>query len=226
MTKNSCGEPPPFCTPNCCPRNSDAPDVRTALPLGNAHVKGPIPDYLIEGMKIVDPCVQKQNLINGHKVPSFGLQSFGYDATLDQEEFYAFSNVSGGIVDPRNFDKNLLVKMAPKTDEDGLLYFIVPSNGTALGLTRETFHVPTTTIGMVFGKSTYSRCALVINCTLLEPGWNGRLVMELHNSSPIPIKVYANAGICQIVFLNGTQPHKDYGDGKYQNQQELLTARM
>jgi dCTP deaminase len=188
-------------------------------------MNGPLPDHEINSLGIVNPCESKQNLIYGRKVPSWGLQSFGYDATLDKNEFFAFSNVGGGIIDPRKFDDKLLVKMEPRIDGDGLAYFIVPSNGTALGVTREAFLMPNDVLGMVFGKSTYSRCALVINCTLLEPGWVGRLVIELHNSSPIPIKVYAEAGICQIVFVRGNLPNHIY-DGKYQHQNRLITAKI
>jgi len=187
--------------------------------------KGPIPDFIIQRLGIVTPCINpKQNVINGHRVPSWGLQSYGYDATLDKDQFFVFSNAQGGIIDPRNFNQDLLIKVAPRLDDDGLHYFIVPSNGTALGLTKEQFDVPPNVIGMVFGKSTYSRCALVINCTLLEPGWRGRLVIELHNSSPLPIKVYADAGICQIVFSRGEKCRQKYV-GKYQDQKSLITAK-
>ncbi|MDP1712234.1 MAG: dCTP deaminase [Candidatus Nanopelagicaceae bacterium] len=189
---------------------------------------GPLPDHEIRDLHIITPCDDRCDQINGIKVPSWGLQSYGYDCRLDENEFYvfsnAFSNARGGLIDPRNFDRDLVVQKKPLTDDDGLSYFIVPSNGSALGLTKESFNMPPDVIGQVYGKSTYSRCALVINCTLIEPQWRGRLVVELHNAAPIPIKVYASAGICQVVFLRGTECRNKY-QGKYQNQWGLETAK-
>lgn len=190
---------------------------------------GPLSDFEIEHYEIITPCVKKQSMIlvgdKTFKLPSWGLQSYGYDVRLNPDEFCVFSNAYGATIDPRNFDEGkLLLQMKPQLDEDGLRFFIVPPNGTALGVTRETFNVPNNVIGQVFGKSTYSRCGLVINCTLLEPGWRGELVIELHNASPMPIKVYSDGGISQIVFLRGDHCSATY-NGKYQDQKGLVKAR-
>ena len=169
---------------------------------------------------------QKECLVRGHKVPSWGTQPFGYDVRLDPNEFLVFTNIFGGTTDPRNFDERSVTQVVqPKLDDDMLSYLIIPPNGTALGVTIETFTMPDDVLGMVFGKSTYSRCGLVINCTIIEPGWRGRLVMELHNASPVPIKVYADGGIAQIIFIRGEEPLCPY-DGKYQDQGGLVRPHV
>jgi dCTP deaminase len=68
----------------------------------------------------------------------------------------------------------------------------------------------------------------MVNTTPLEPEWRGRLVIELANLTDLPIKVYANEGIAQVVFFTGAVPSVTYADrnGKYQDQKGIVTARI
>lgn len=87
---------------------------------------------------------------------SYGQSSYGYDARL-HEEVYVFTNTNGGEVDPKNFDKDLLVK--PKVwDSDNGRYVVIPPNGFLLGKTMEYFHVPRNVNVTCLGKSTIARC--------------------------------------------------------------------
>ena len=58
--------------------------------------------------------------------------------------------------------------------------------------------------------------------------WEGYLVVEISNSTPLPVKVYANEGIAQIVFFEGDACLVDYAkrSGKYQKQTGIITARV
>lgn len=80
-------------------------------------------------------------------------------------------------------------------------HITIPPHSFALGETVETFHIPRDTLAVVVGKSTYARCGLIVNVTPLEPEWRGKVTVELSNTTPLPLKVYAGEGIMQVLFL-------------------------
>lgn len=64
-------------------------------------------------------------------------------------------------------------------------------------------------------------CGLVVGVTPLEPGFEGTVTIELSNTTNLPIRVKAGHGICQFLFLKGSQPCEvSYADrgGKYMGQ--------
>lgn len=46
-----------------------------------------------------------------------------------------------------------------------------------------------------------SNCGIIINVTPLEPGWKGRVTIEISNTTPLPARVYAGEGIMQVLFF-------------------------
>ena len=124
-------------------------------------------DKMIEQHGIVNPFVTKDRFSNGKAVPSWGVQSFGYDMRLDPKQFAIFkNNGSISLIDPMSFDDDHIVDIVDfKFDSNGLRYWVLPSNTTALGSTIEHFNIPDNVIGVVLGKSTYSRCGLAKNNT-------------------------------------------------------------
>lgn len=154
------------------------------------------------------------------KVISHGLSSFGYDVKLDRD-VKIFHNMLGGIVDPKRFnEKKLLLDLELLEDEDGSSYVILPPNGYLLGRTEEYFCIPRNIQVIVVGKSTYARSGLLINCTPIEAGFEGYVVIEAANGTPSPIRVYVNEGIAQFIFFEGEPCDVSYADrgGKYQGQ--------
>lgn len=162
-------------------------------------------------------------------VVSFGLSSHGYDIRLSDEDFRLFSPVLGAMeINVKNFNPLALVSSKLKEDEYGR-YFVIPPFHYALGITVEIFDIPRDVMGICLGKSTYARVGLLVNTTPLEAGWQGKLVVELSNVAPLPIRVYADEGIGQVIFLrSSTECDTSYADrdGKYQHQQELTTAKV
>ena len=72
-------------------------------------------------------------------------------------------------------------------------------------------------------------CGIIVNTTPLEPSWRGRLVLEFSNSADLPVRIYANEGIAQVTFFESDEDcDVSYADrqGKYQNQEGLVTARL
>ena len=89
--------------------------------------------------------------------------------------------------------------------------------------------MPRNVTGICMGKSTYARAGLIVNTTPLEAGWTGRLVIELGNLADLPLRVYVNEGIGQVVFLESDEDcdvsYEDRG-GKYQGQTGLTYSRL
>lgn len=168
----------------------------------------------------------------GKPIISYGLSSFGYDLRLAGElrvftRTYDKKTGDITIIDPKAFNDDIaqpeVLHITPINS-----YFILEPYGSALGRSVETIHLPDDVFALCVGKSTYARCGLIVNTTPLEPGWRGELVIEIHNTTPLPMKVYAGEGIAQLTFFRGDRPSVTYGDrnGKYQNQSGITTARV
>lgn len=154
-------------------------------------------------------------------VISFGLSSYGYDFRIT-DEFKIFTNVNNAIVDPKNFDPKSFVNYRGKE-------CVIPPNSFALARSLEYFCIPRDLIGICLGKSTYARCGIVVNVTPLEAGWEGFVTVEISNTTPLPAKIYAKEGICQVLFLKGDRPCEvSYADrkGKYQKQTKLTLPKI
>lgn len=167
--------------------------------------------------------------VEGRRIISSGISSYGYDMRLAQDGFRVFSPIASAEIDPKNFDENSLVESPLRVTEDGSQYWLLPPHSYALGVTVETFNMPRRVIGICVGKSTYARSGLIVNTTPLEPGWRGRLVLEFSNSADLPIRIYANEGIAQVTFFESDEDCEvSYGDrsGKYQDQVGLVTPRL
>lgn len=154
-------------------------------------------------------------------VISYGLSSYGYDARV-ADEFKIFTNIDSATVDPKNFSPQSFVDR--KTD-----VCIIPPNSFVLARTVEYFRIPRDTLVICLGKSTYARCGIIVNVTPLEPEWEGHVTLEFSNTTPLPAKIYANEGVCQFLFLQGTALcETSYGDrkGKYMGQRGVTLPKV
>ena len=163
---------------------------------------------------MISPFVSSQiKELESKKIISYGVSSYGYDARVSNE-FKIFTNINTTIVDPKNFDSQSLV--SKETD-----VCIIPPNSFALARTVEYFKIPKDILVICVGKSTYARCGIIVNVTPLEPEWEGHVTLEFSNTTNLPIKIYANEGICQFIFLKADKNCKtSYKDknGKYNGQ--------
>ncbi len=154
-------------------------------------------------------------------VISYGVSSYGYDMRIT-DEFKIFTNINTTVIDPKRFDPRSFVDF--KGD-----VCIIPPNSFALATSVEYFRIPRETIVICLGKSTYSRCGIIVNVTPLEPEWEGHVTIEISNTTPLPVKVYANEGIAQLIFLGADEVCKrSYADkaGKYQAQKGITLAKI
>jgi dCTP deaminase len=168
--------------------------------------------------KMIEPFSEKQ-VREG--VISYGLSSYGYDLRVSNE-FKIFTNVNSAIIDPKNFDERSFVSV----EADNI---IVPPNSFALARSIEYFRIPRDVLTICVGKSTYARCGIIVNVTPFEPEWEGFVTLEISNTTPLPAKIYANEGLCQILFFQSDEVCEvSYGDrnGKYQRQQGIVLPKL
>lgn len=197
--------------------------LETGLPVSEQRLKEIEKDLQIyseefKTKRMISPFTEKLKDIG---MISYGLSSFGYDATCGNK----FKIVSGindkSIIDPKE------VNPAVFEDFEGDVC-IIPPHGFALTYTNETFDIPEDIMSICMAKSTYARCGLVVGVTPLEPGWRGQVTIELSNTTDLPIKVYANEGICQFYFLQGKTSETPYNarGGKYMDQVGIVLPRI
>jgi len=154
-------------------------------------------------------------------VISYGLSSYGYDLRV-ADEFKIFTNVNNALVDPKHFDEKSFVTV--RTD-----ICIVPPNSFALARSVEYFRIPRDVLTICVGKSTYARCGIIVNVTPFEPEWEGFVTLEISNTTPLPARIYANEGLCQILFFQSDEVcETSYADrkGKYQAQKGIVLPKL
>lgn len=165
--------------------------------------------------------------VSGEGVISFGLSSCGYDLRL-APEFKMFKNTRGRLIDPKLFhDLEYADSVLDTFEQHSVL--TLPAGGYVLARSVEFIRMPCYLSAVCLGKSTYARSGILVNCTPLEPGWQGHLTLEIGNVTPCPAVLYVGEGIAQLQFhrLYGTPEH-DYGDkrGQYQDQRGVTVARV
>ena len=180
------------------------------------------PDRWIRRMalehRMIEPFTDRQ-MREG--VISYGVSSYGYDIRV-ADEFRIFTNVNSTIVDPKHFDPRSLV------DYKGDVC-IIPPNSFALARSVEYFRIPRNVLTVCLGKSTYARCGIIVNVTPFEPEWEGFVTLEISNTTPLPAKIYANEGLCQVLFFESDEDCEvSYKDkkGKYQAQGGIVLPRL
>ncbi len=156
---------------------------------------------------------------------SYGITSAGYDLRAGSA-FLLFTNTSGCVVDPKDFRPENFVLV---TREPGQAV-VIPPNCFALAETVEYLEIPGDCVAHCVGKSTLARGGYVVPTTPFEPGFKGVVTLEVGNLSPLPMKVYAGEGLCQMMLfqLSGT-PERDYANkpgAKYQGQTGLTPPRV
>ena len=173
---------------------------------------------MVQKHQMIDPFCEKQ-MRDG--VVSYGLSSYGYDLRV-ADEFKIFTNVNSAVVDPKKFDERSFVSVRADS-------IMVPPNSFALARSVEYFKIPRDVLTICIGKSTYARCGIIVNVTPFEPEWEGFVTLEISNTTPLPAKIYANEGLCQILFFQGDEPCEvSYKDkqGKYQKQSGIVLPKL
>jgi dCTP deaminase len=96
-----------------------------------------------------------------------------------------------------------------------------------LGVTKEFINVPDNLTVMLAGKSTLARMGLQIHITAgwVDPGYRGKLTLEIVNNSSNILQLHPGMLIGQLVFLEMKKKPDQVYKGKYQDSMDVVGAR-
>ncbi|MCH7523178.1 MAG: dCTP deaminase [Chloroflexi bacterium] len=156
------------------------------------------------------------------------IQPASIDLQLDRV-FRIFRVTRRPFVDVRQPMDDLTELVTIEDDEP----FIIQPGTFVLGSTLESVTLPDDIVARVDGRSSLGRLGLLVHATAgyIDPGWTGKLTLELSNQSQMPIALYYGMKISQISFLRMSTPvDRPYGSeslaSKYQGQTGPTPSRI
>jgi dCTP deaminase len=110
--------------------------------------------------------------------------------------------------------------------------FIVHPGEFVLATTLEHVEIPDDLVARLEGRSSIGRLGIVIHSTAgyIDPGFKGKITLEISNLGRIAVALYPGMRICQIAFEEMSSPVSEgYGvkrTAKYQGQQTTTLSRL
>ena len=183
-------------------------------------------------MTVLSDRTIREEIDGGHIVIEPLMEGCIQPASVDLHlgrSFLVFRNNHVPYIDVRAMDDTLTEQVTVGDDAP----FMLHPGEFVLGSTLEHVEVPADLVARLEGKSSLGRVGLLIHSTAgyVDPGWKGRLTLELSNVSSLPITLYHRMKIGQISFLRLSTPaERLYGSAelgsKYQGQQEPTASRI
>jgi dCTP deaminase len=156
------------------------------------------------------------------------LQPSSVDLHLDRS-FRVFRNNRYPYIDVRAPQPDLTELLTIADDEP----FVLHPGEFVLGQTVEWVELPDDIVARLEGRSSLGRLGLLIHSTAgyVDPGFRGRVTLELSNVANLPIALYQGMRIGQISFLRMSSPvERPYGSkelgSKYQGQTEPTASAI
>lgn len=178
-----------------------------------------IKEYLEEGKIVIDPLKDEQQI-----------QPSSVDMRLS-DEFKVFKVIRKPYIDPKD-EEDIAEYMESSTVPEGEAFIIHP-NEFALATTQEYVKVPDDLVARVEGRSSMGRLGVTMHVTAgyVDPGFEGRITLEISNIGAMPVALYPGQRVCQLVFETMTTPAElPYGhpkrNSKYMNQLKPESSRV
>ena len=178
-----------------------------------------IKEYLEEGKIVIDPLKDEQQI-----------QPSSVDMRLG-DEFKVFKVIRKPYIDPRD-EEDIAEYMESSTVPEGEAFIIHP-NEFALATTQEYVKVPDDLVARVEGRSSMGRLGVTMHVTAgyVDPGFEGRITLEISNIGAMPVALYPGQRVCQLVFETMTTPAElPYGhpkrNSKYMKQLKPESSRV
>ena len=121
-------------------------------------------------------------------------------------EFRIFNHSSKPYIDPKKEETfRDLTKTITLKDEES---FVLQPSEFVLGMTQEEIWLPNDIGARIEGRSSWGRLGIIIHSTAgyIDPGFQGKLTLEISNIGMMPVLLYPNVRICQIAFERLTSP--------------------
>lgn len=163
-----------------------------------------IRSMMADGRLVIDP------------LPDAALQPASVDLSLG-EHFLLIDENNMGII-----SLNEEIKYREMNTRE----ITLPPHSFLLATTAEHVELPDNLTAFVEGRSSIGRMGLFIqNAGWVDPGFKGRITLELYNANSLPIKLEAGRRVCQLVFCKmDAAPSAPYS-GKYQGQRTTVGSR-
>lgn len=178
-----------------------------------------IKEYLEEGKIVIDSLKDEQQI-----------QPSSVDMRLG-DEFKVFKVIRKPYIDPKDEEDIAEYMESSTVPEDEA--FIIHPNEFALATTQEYVKVPDDLVARVEGRSSMGRLGVTMHVTAgyVDPGFEGRITLEISNIGAMPVALYPGQRVCQLVFETMTTPAElPYGhpkrNSKYMNQLKPESSRV
>lgn len=169
-------------------------------------------------------------VINPLDNPEMQIQPSSVDLRIGNE-FKGFKVIRKPCIDPRD-SSDIESYMESYHIKDGEPFIIHPGE-FALATTYEYIKLPENLVARVEGRSSIGRLGITMHVTAgyIDPGFHGRITLEISNIGKMPVALYPKQRVCQIVFETMTSPsEKPYGhpdrESKYIGQLKPETSRI
>lgn len=180
---------------------------------------GDIRERLEEGDLVVEPLGD----------PKLQIQPSSIDLRLGHE-FVTYQTTRVPYIDPEDASTKNEYTNRVKIDEGDR--FILHPGEFALASTLERVELPPDLVAFVEGRSSLGRLAIVVHATagLCDPGFQGRITLELSNLGKVPVALHPQMRISQIVLhemKNAAEvPYGAERGSKYQGQERPELTRI
>ena len=135
--------------------------------------------------------------------------------------------------EPLKDDKQIQPSSIDMRLGDEFKVFKVFPNEFALATTLEYVKVPEDLVARVEGRSSMGRLGVTMHVTagFIDPGFEGKITLEISNIGAMPVALYPGQRVCQIVFETMTTPAEmPYGhpdrNSKYMGQTRPESSRI
>lgn len=144
--------------------------------------------------------------------------------------FRVFNHSKCAYIDlkQKKLNKNLTKKVVVENNEP----FIMQPGEFVLASTLEKIELSDDLLARLEGRSSLGRLGIAIHSTaaIFDPGWRGKVVMELGNFGKMPVALYPGMRICSLTFEKLTSPaevpyYKKKG-AKYVGQKEPVPSKI
>jgi dCTP deaminase len=156
------------------------------------------------------------------------LGSVSLDLRLGNE-FAIFNHASVPYIDPFEKEMSRGLMKRVKVEEDDK--FIIQPGEFVLATTREKVELSDKIVARLEGRSSLGRLGIVVHSTasIFDPGWQGKVVMELGNLGKMPVALHPGMRICALTFEKVTQcvetPYYKKASAKYKDQDSPIPSR-
>ena len=157
------------------------------------------------------------------------LQPASLDLRLGYD-FQSFNYTRQALIDPA--DPSTFEQLTTLTQlEDGERFLVHPGE-FVLATTLERVEIPSGLLARLEGRSSIGRLGIVIHSTAgyVDPGFKGKITLEISNLGRIAVALYPRMRICQIAFEELSSPAgSSYGEkrgAKYQGQNAATASRL